>query len=113
MGPYCSSLAKDYYSLADAKDSDPMYHNQDATLIDSAKQVLNQIKPVLQKPAEFTLSDSDWLELVASWNYLIHVSGKSEQEALETIKFEKPRLAEFVELAKQKLRANRTPAISA
>lgn len=95
MGPYSTSLTQDYYELAEAIDlGDKDFENK--KLKSSVKEKLSKIIPIFQKPANVTLDDQDWLELVASLRYLRSVSQYDNEKAKEIIKDNKPHLKDFI-----------------
>ena len=102
-GPYSPSLAEDYYHLADELEiGDEGY--QEYQLKKSLSAKLEKIKPLFEKPEEFKLKKVDWLELVASCDYLRRVRNLSDNKIDEILKKEKPDLYEHRELAKRKLK---------
>ncbi len=101
-GPYCSKLTKDYYELEEAinlgeDDFEKM------KLKTSIREKLDNIYPLLEKPEASSLADEEWLELVASYHYLIGVRGCNKNEAQDTLKEEKPHLIDSLELADTRL----------
>src|SRR5688572_29318776 len=64
-GPYCSPLARDYYALDGALRSGDTDHAK-RKLNDSLKQSLAKAKRLLEKPANISLSTTQWYELLAS-----------------------------------------------
>jgi hypothetical protein len=100
MGPYSPSLASDYYALAEAgvDNDDPRELNE------ATKQQLSGIVGIVSdefKPA--ALPREDWFELLASWHYLRNVNRKDEASARAVIQREKSHLAEYVDLAAQRI----------
>ena len=99
MGPYSPTLTKDYYSLAETISSgDKSY--QSHQLQSSVQEQLRRALPLMQVPQEVALTTEQWLELLASYQYLRKVSKQDEQSALETLKTTKPNLVDFTREAK-------------
>ncbi len=97
-GPYSPPLADAYYALANALamgDEPPAELRLNPNLATPLKKLL----PVLKPPEGITLSQEDWLELLASWDYLLAVSKATPEAAVEKLKREKPLLAPMVENA--------------
>ncbi|MGP0068098.1 MAG: hypothetical protein ACLQGP_31440 [Isosphaeraceae bacterium] len=61
------------------------------------------MRPIFQVPPEVPLSEEDWLELVASLHFLRKISGFDRSRALDVLRREKPRLADFADVAEKKL----------
>ncbi len=102
-GPYSPSLAEDYYHLADELEiGDESY--EDYQLKKSLSDRLEKVQPLIDKPEEFMLENVDWLELVASYDYLGRVRKLSDEKADKVLAKEKPDLYEYRELAKRKLK---------
>ena len=105
LGPYCPSLARDYYSLAEAIFlGDKEY--EEMNLRASILEKLEKIKPLFSIPPECQrqhLAQEDWLELIASV-HLLHDGLKLSWEDVEAkIKSDKLRLATCFPIAKKKL----------
>ena len=102
-GPYSPSLAEDYYHLADELEiGDESY--EEYQLKKSLSDRLEKVQPLIDKPEEFKLENVDWLELVASYDYLRRVRKLSDEKADKVLAKEKPDLYEYRELAKRKLK---------
>ena len=102
-GPYSPSLAEDYYHLADELElGDESY--KEYQLKKSLSDKLEMITPLLEKPEEFELEGVDWLELVASYDYLRRVRKLNNEKADEVLAKEKPDLYEYGDLAKRKIK---------
>ncbi len=101
-GPYSPKLADDYYSLAEAVTAGDKEH-EGRTLVPSLKQRLEQIRPLMDC-AEESLNQEDWLELLASYDYLRRVLHQSAEQAAETMQRKKPTLAPHWKAAELKLR---------
>lgn len=90
-GPYCSDLTRDYYSLARALVTDQKDH-VGKKLKKSVLDKLNRIRPLLVKPDWFSGPQEDWLELVASLDYLVNTCKYSNEKARTIFQREKPEL---------------------
>jgi len=97
LGPYCPSLTDDYYNLVRALrvEKDAIADKQLPTQI---SQKLTKLKTIMSPPRGWHLAKEDWLELVASYHYLLHVRRKNHKEAVEILQAEKSRLASKVDL---------------
>lgn len=101
MGPYSTSLTRDYYQL---NETDPKDRQIDRTLKPAIAKKLQSISKLFVPPKDVSLNKPEWLELLASWHYLRKVSNKAEGDAKITIKEEKPHLYNFVPQADASLR---------
>ena len=101
-GPYSPALTKDYYELADAiTDGDAAV---DKRMRSSPAAKLEQIKPLLTPPEDVGLPQQDWMELIASIDYLKVVRRQTDAQACETILNEKQNLHGYCERATELLR---------
>lgn len=102
-GPYSPSLTRDYYRLSELMHSEEdEFENWrlDKPLSDRLKEISKKLEEGrtntgLQKP--------EWLELLASWCFLIREAKESEKEAEQTLQSRKPSLARFTKNAKSTL----------
>ncbi|MBD3397534.1 hypothetical protein GF413_00420 [Candidatus Micrarchaeota archaeon] len=101
-GPYSTSLTNDYFPLAESLASEDNGW-EGKTLKKSVKEKLARIKPLMEPPHGVSLRQEDWLELVASLDYLRRVSRLDDEEARKILKKEKSHVFEYVEEAKQAL----------
>lgn len=96
-GPYCSALADDYY---EAKAKLPEFKQLRAS--DGLKSTLQKVKLLLEaKPSE--TSRADWLEALASLDYMRRVQRSVPKEALQRCSNEKPHLASILGAANDAL----------
>jgi len=102
-GPYCPTLTRDYYSLAEEIASRD-YEYKNFSIKKSLKEKLKKVAPLLKKPREFPLEQEDWLELVASFDYLRRVQKLNDREANRILEEKKPHLARYKEIAEQRLK---------
>lgn len=102
MGPYCSDLTKDYYSLNEAIN---FGDNEDEKmeLLNSIRKKLNNISPLLEVPDGVSLKQEDWLELVSSLHFLRERGNYGKEEAIDILNEKKPDLCKFLAQAEQKL----------
>lgn len=91
-GPYSPSLAQDYYELSGALAADNNEHQKNH-LNSRVVEAINKAKPLLQKPEDINLPIENWLELVASIDYLRRVSRQDDKGVETTINSQKPHLA--------------------
>lgn len=103
MGPYSTRLTVDYYELAQELKQGPD-NLSEKHLKPDAMEKLSVIRPLLHKPGDFSRSESDWLELLASYHYLRSVSRKNRDAAVETLNAKKPHIAPYVDIADRTLR---------
>jgi uncharacterized protein YwgA len=97
-GPYSTQLARDYYQLADAMElGDREFENR--SLNEHVRQKLRVIRDLFRVPDGWPRSKADWLELLASWHYLISVSRRDDAEARRIMQKEKPALAPYIDAA--------------
>lgn len=102
-GPYCPALAEDYYSLAeDIASADEEF--KEYKIKPSLKERLAKVSSLFQMPHEIPLTQEDWLELVASYDYLRRVRKLSNEEADSILEEEKPRLAKYRDTAAESLK---------
>lgn len=109
MGPYCPSLANDYYRLAEAIETESEEFSG-KELQDSIRQKLSNLKPILEAPNN-DINEKNWLEFLASYDYLVRVSKFNKADAIETINEQKPHLSTellYIDAAETKLNAIRT-----
>ncbi len=102
MGPYCSDLTKDYYSLNEAIKSGDK-EDEKMELLDSVRTKLHNILPVLEIPENVKLVQEEWLELLSSLHFLLEKGNYDKEKAIEILKEEKPNLCDFIDEAVQKL----------
>lgn len=101
-GPYSTGLTKDYYALADVINSGEFDAGGKA-LMPKLREQLVKIRPLLDLPPDVTLSQEDWLELLASLHFLRCVSKFEREEADKRILREKPHLHAFLAEAESQL----------
>lgn len=89
-GPYSSSLADAYYRLNKNKVPEPSLELSDESL-----KMLDPIRSILEPPKDVPLEQPEWMELLASLDYLEKVSGKNPTEARKSLKELKPALADY------------------
>ena len=104
MGPYCPALTRDYYELAQALDEGEADH-QNVVLRPAVLQQLDRVKPLMSAPAEVSLDQSSWLELLASLHYLQKVRGLDEYAADKALVDAKPGLASWISAGRARLEA--------
>lgn len=102
LGPYSTSLTRDYYELADEialDESTPA----DRVLKGPIRKRLANIVPILTPPKDFDDSQEDWLELLASYHYLRKIQGLNETKTQTELDSSKPRLSPHADMAKAAL----------
>jgi len=95
-GPYSPSLTQDYYALADSLSADDKEWERKSLKPEIARKLRKNAR-VLEKPKKVELSDADWLELVASVDFLRNVRKRDDEEVQRILKKEKPHLIDFVD----------------
>lgn len=101
MGPYSPELTQDYFILQnDILKGDSMY--KEYTLIEELNMKLDSIKELTLPPPDVPLSQADWLELLASTDYLLNT--KDEPESREYLEHKKPHLVRYFDEALYALR---------
>jgi hypothetical protein len=100
MGPYSTSLARDYHALAKGS------NGKRFQLASGARRVLARLAPLLEKPNAVENTEQ-WLGLLASYHYLVNVRGLSEEDAHRLLEEERPDLAAHTDLAAASLREYR------
>ncbi len=101
-GPYSAELTRDYYAygdLAAAREG----NTEGKVLRKVLRDRLAAIRPLLSVPQDVRLEQEDWLELVASYHFLLAVSRLSKIKAHEVIRQEKPHLRDYVSQAEREL----------
>ena len=101
-GPYSPALAEDYYHLADELEMGERGY-EEYQLNKSLKNKLEKVRSLFEKPQDVTLEKKDWLELVASCDYLRRVRKLSDDKVNEVLQKEKGDLFAFKDLALRKL----------
>lgn len=101
-GPYSPALTKDYYGLAEALETgDDEYKTKE--LKRSLVKQLRKVTPLMKPPVDTGLPLEDWLELVASVDYLQRVGKNTKKETIDQLKKEKPRLVKHYDEAVEAL----------
>jgi uncharacterized protein YwgA len=103
MGPYSPDLARDYFEL-DRQLRGGMHDHESRRLSSGAQAALDRIAPDMNAPAGTELSRPDWLELLASLDYLLFLSHLPMDKAVELISAEKPHLTSAINAASAALK---------
>ncbi|MCH7910429.1 MAG: hypothetical protein IIB38_12535 [Candidatus Hydrogenedentes bacterium] len=99
LGPYSTSLARDYYELADEIDLGEL-PPAGRQLKGPIRERLAKIVPILEPPEGFSESPEDWLELLASYHYLLRIQKLDKNKTLKELSSSKPRLSPYADMAK-------------
>jgi uncharacterized protein YwgA len=99
-GPYCTNLTQDYYALAAVDDTEKQEYAK-YSLATDVHERLKKAKPLFSVPKGLNLELHQWLELLASWHYLLEVSKVERSEARKILDSAKPHVSEFVDQAHQ------------
>jgi uncharacterized protein YwgA len=102
LGPYSSSLADDYYALHREIESGSKDF-EEYELPSKWAKILKHLRKKIEMPSQFALDFVDWIELLASVDFLTNVSKYSNDQAKEVLKKQKPHLFEHYNLAISKL----------
>lgn len=104
MGPYSPPLTRDYFDLADRLEAaEDRVGNKE--LKPEIRAKLEQVRSLLERPSNVhDLSTPDWLELVASYDFLRRVSHYDHARAVATLNEQKPHVAPYVDVAVEKLK---------
>ena len=102
-GPYSPKLTQDYFQLQDALALDDP-QSLTGELVEEAVTRLRTLEPLMKVPEGVDLKDHLWLELVASVDYLNHISKVSPEEADRILSTEKSRLVQYAGIARTKLK---------
>jgi uncharacterized protein YwgA len=108
MGPYSPALAQDYYDLANALavGESPNGHS----LQEPQQKKLRKLQAFFEPPEGLKDKPQDWLELLASVDYLRKVLRYNNHQVAETIEKQKHALSRYLTHAKQTL--ERMPLIN-
>jgi uncharacterized protein YwgA len=102
MGPYSTGLTRDYYQLnQDINTSSDQ--SSEYELAAHLRADLETAKQHMRKPEGWKRTETDWLELLASWHYLLNVSQYTEEQAEKELARSKPTLAQHVKFARDRL----------
>jgi hypothetical protein len=93
-GPYSLELVNDHKLLAEAIASGDRSWESIA-LPTSVHDALSHVAPLLRVPDTVQLFQADWLELLASLDYLRRVRRCQTEEAIQILATTKPHLASF------------------
>ena len=99
MGPYCPALAQTYYQFS----PDQVASDDSLELAGELKDRLAAIRPLMSPPKNLSLAAEDWLELVASVDFLRTVSKLDMSAIRERLQEEKPALVNYVDTANEAL----------
>ncbi len=102
MGPYSPGLTRDYFAMDEALragEEMPVH-----ALKSAVSAALARVKPLMLPPVDVHLSPADWLELLASADYLLRVRRMSKESAQQLLVKQKPHVASYFEQAIRALR---------
>ena len=102
MGPYSSSLTRDYYELDEALSVDDDLHAYSLNPV--TKAALSKIKPMFEVPKGVKLEKPEWLELLSSILFLKKISKLKAKDIKQRIKEEKGNLVKYVGTANKVLK---------
>ena len=98
MGPYSPGLTRDYFALAGtlAGPDDP---TKGFELREPVRAKLASVRPLMAVPDGVSLSQADWLELLASVHFLRARRGLSPAEIRDVLTKEKPHVVSYLNQA--------------
>ena len=100
-GPHSGALAGNIYlmemALAD-QDGKP-----ERDLIEPVKESIEGVRPCLKVPRDVDMDSDGWLELLASYHYLVDVSEYGPDAARQRIRDLRPSLAAYLPQAEREL----------
>jgi uncharacterized protein YwgA len=103
-GPYSTELTRDYYAMAEAvAGGEQIPGNQQ--LRDDIRVKLRRVRAQFEVPEEVSLSKADWMELLASWHYLLKVTRLDVEKARRMVQDRKAHLFPFIPRANETLTA--------
>lgn len=101
MGPYSPELTKDYYELSEElSQGDHEYTENELAPVVNEK--LQAVKSIIKTPGDVSLSQDDWMELLASHLYLRKMNDFDKTK--EILRKEKSNLVPYIEKAETKLK---------
>ena len=100
-GPHSGALAGSIYDMQMAVED--MEERPERELIEPVRESLERVRPSLEVPPDAELDEDDWLELLASYHYLVDVSGYGPEAARQRIRDLKPGLAAYLPQAEREL----------
>lgn len=93
-GPYSPDLTTDYYELKEAEKAEQdSFKNR--TLKEDVKETLRPIQDIINPPQRSGLSQSSWLELLASIDFQRKVLQRTDEDTRKIISDEKDLLEEY------------------
>lgn len=101
MGPYSPSLAEDYYELARSRAVGEKTNGH--RLPEKRAQALHALRSLFKPPSGFQFSQEDWLELLASADYLRRVRKFESQQVRSTVAEQKNKLLQYLDVAEKAL----------
>ena len=107
-GPYSPELTKDYYQLAELQKEDRASVLEEVgcyALSPDYIEKLKVIRPITEEYAEAGLEKKeDWVELLASYDFLRERSRMDHEATLGKLNEAKPHLVQYVDVAVEALR---------
>lgn len=100
LGPYSTSLARDYYALSSAVTSG---ESADGELRDDVQEKLQPVRSALSVPEGVSLAEPAWFELVSSVHFLRTVRGLDQAATVGVLQDKKPDLAPYADSAEKAL----------
>ena len=99
LGPYCPALTQDYYALADELAQGERVAVGAALTASVASRLQTVGEVVRQVPSDVRLGQPEWLELVASIDYLAREWKLPMPQIEDTLRTKKPHLVDFFDQA--------------
>jgi uncharacterized protein YwgA len=101
MGPYSPELTRDYYG--ENSDVLNLQLSSEPQLRDDLRETLVNLKEILARRKPKDLSDSAWMELVASLHFLNKRRRLAPEATKDFLKVRKPHVAQYCESAEKVL----------
>ena len=92
MGPYSPDLTRDYYALQEQPQEDPE-SDRSLVLREPFASIIERLRPIMSVPSDVKLTQSEWLELLASIHYLRNRSAFDAEETQARLDAVKPHVS--------------------
>ena len=104
-GPYSPALTRDYFALDEATEGDEASSTASYELRSSVVERLDRLRPILDVPNDVPIEQPEWLELLASVDYLQRVRRLDADRTNEVIRSKKSHIAAYLPQARAALAA--------
>jgi hypothetical protein len=100
-GPYSPALTRDYFALTHALATED--NHEDQRLAKPYERALKSTLPLISKPPGIDLPEEDWLEVLASLDYLLRVRRLPYKTAVKELAKTKAHLVPYANAAHHRL----------